>query len=136
VLMIMMLKGILIKWTIIYYIWVIVALLLFNLGLSFSLSVISVFFADVSYLWKVFVRIMFFSTPIFYKLSYFGDYWLNDLLRINPLSQILILSRECLLYGTVPSAFNLMLLMACSLVVFVMGLLIFRSLERFVADKL
>ena len=122
--------------TVLYLPIIIIAQCVFNSGLALLLAALNVIFRDIGYLWGIFMRVLFFATPIFYKFDDFGGHALNDVLRLNPLSQILIMSRECLLYNSIPNTMHLLMLISLSMAFFIFGWGVFKYLEPRLVDHL
>ena len=82
-------------------------LLLLCIGVGLILSVLSVFFKDIEYLYDVFTLLLFYMTPIFYKLNQLhldkvtvgGFPIVQYMLMANPLYSIVSMFRSCVLYS-------------------------------------
>ena len=48
-------------------------LVIFNIGLGFTLSALFVFFRDIQYLWGVFLTLLMYLSAVFYSPAQFGD---------------------------------------------------------------
>ena len=59
---------------------------------------------DVEHIYQVFLRALLFVTPIFYTASILGDGAATYLVLLNPLAQLLELSRGVLIGGHAPTA--------------------------------
>jgi len=110
-------------------------LMLFTLGLSWFAAGLNVFVRDVSQVITVILTFWFWFTPIFYSIDMFPKDLLF-LVRINPMAQVVIGYRDCLLRMRMPDMSILAILAAISLVVFVAGGLFFRKTKREFADIL
>lgn len=78
----------------------IIIILLLCIGVGLILSVLSVFFKDVEYLYDVFCLLLFYMTPIFYKLNQLDlSQSIKMVLMANPLYSIVSMFRSCVLYG-------------------------------------
>jgi ABC-2 type transport system permease protein len=78
----------------------IVILFMLCIGVGLILSVLAVFFKDVEYLYDVFTLLLFYMTPIFYKLNQLHlNSMVNYGLMANPLYSIVSMFRACVLYG-------------------------------------
>ena len=80
-------------------------LLLFVIGWSLAvcMGVANVMFQDSQHLIEVAMQILFYMTPILYPVSVLGQGRLGRLVGLNPLTSLLELIREPLLYGNLPS---------------------------------
>lgn len=79
----------------------ILLLFLLSLGCGMILSVLNVFFKDIEYIYDVFCMLLFYMTPVFYKvesLHLSGDMaWFGFVMKLNPLYWICQLFRSCVL---------------------------------------
>lgn len=76
-------------------------LFLLSIGCGMILSVLNVFFKDIEYIYDVFCMLLFYITPVFYKVSNLqlgsGVSWFGFLLKLNPLYWVTDLFRSCVL---------------------------------------
>lgn len=70
-------------WRILLFPIPILFLVLFNIGIGMILSVLYVFFRDIGYLWSVFIRLLTYTSAIFYSIERFPLPWRN-LFYCNP----------------------------------------------------
>lgn len=109
-----------------------ICLVIFSLGLGLLLSSSMVFFRDMQFLWSVLSMIWMYATPIFYPESILPDNF-KIVLQINPLYHFLKNIRLCILDGISPEPSAYMSCLAISLVMLLLGAVIFRkSQDRFV----
>jgi len=113
-----------------------VSLMLLSLGLAWFISSLQVFIRDIAQIISVVLTFWFWFTPIFYdgaspKFAKFAF-----ILILNPLAQVVIGYRHCLLDGRMPSLSSLAALVSVSLVVFVAGGMFFRHIKREFVDVL
>ena len=73
----------------------------FSLGVGLILSAITVKFRDIMHLYSVFVTALMYLTPVIYPMSILPE-WLYHLVMINPLTSILIMFRNVVIYGRLP----------------------------------
>lgn len=106
-----------------------------NVGLALPLSILNVRFKDIGYIWQVLTYAGFFLTPIIYNLGIFPDSTQNILL-LNPVTQIVNMSHESVLYGTIPKMQDIVYTGIISFVVLLLGVLIFQKKEKNVSDYL
>lgn len=101
-------------------------------GLGLVLSAINVKYRDVRYALPFFIQILLFLTPVIYPASIAGKY--SWLLAINPMTGVIQNARAALL-GT--TAINWPLIgisfIAC-LVLLIVGVYVFKKVERYFAD--
>ena len=79
---------------------VIIALqLVFVMWVSFLLAVARVFLKDLTHLYQVFLRLLFFTTPIFYAAAFLRSPFAQSMLRFNPLADLIGISRSLVIEG-------------------------------------
>lgn len=108
-------------------------LLFFSAGFSMFTASISVYLRDFPQFVNVFLRILYFMTPIFYSADsvppkYSCFFW------FNPLTWIIEEARKVLFYGQMPSFKAYAILTLISLVVFYLGFAWFRKTKKGFAD--
>lgn len=78
----------------------IIILLVLCTGIGLILSTLNVFFKDIEYLYEVFCMLIFYATPIFYKVDALGaNKFVQMGLMANPLYSIVSMFRSCVLFG-------------------------------------
>ena len=78
-----------------------VPLLLFSAGVSLFIASLGVFFKDVQYLINVLLQMLFFLSPIFYRLDNVPENFKKFIL-FNPMVWFIELNRRLLFYGVLP----------------------------------
>jgi len=105
-------------------------LLLFTWGVGLFFSCLNVFFRDMTYIVPFLVQLLFFLTPIFYKVQgtipakYVGIY-----LIANPLAVILSLFRASLMAHPIPDMKYIFICFATCVLIFLVGYLFFKKNE-------
>ena len=103
------------------------ALLAFSLGLALILSVIYVYFRDISHFYTVFLTLWMYATPLFYTLENLN---LSDkelfIMRLNPMYHFVTYYRD-LIMGVIPSAGANLMIYAWGLGMLAVGFLVFRA---------
>lgn len=109
-------------------------LFILSLGISLILSVLNVYFRDIKFIWQVAIQAGFFITPIFYKLDIFPEKtrWI---LNLNPMVSILDISRNVVLYGTLPNLNSVFYLIGITAVIFVIGYAFFRMKQKHIVEE-
>lgn len=105
--------------------------LLFAMGIGYALSIIYVFFADIKYLYSIFLTLWMYLCAIFYPVDRLPE-TMQSVLLINPVYLMIAFARECVLYGTVPDLIMWIKLSVASFGSFFIGYLIFKSKENMV----
>lgn len=111
-----------------------ISILALSLGASMFLCALVVFLSDLSYVWGLFCRVLFFLTPVFFSVEVAGEGFARQVLELNPLTRLISLSREALLYGGAVGLGDIGLAMMGPLVVLIFGVVVFRSVRPKIAD--
>jgi len=115
-----------------FYIFIFMIYLIFNTGLAFLLATIGIYISDLSNIWKILARLLWFATPIFYTVK--PGELLYNLNQFNPLYYFVTSTRDFILYGTLPTLGGIIKLILMSIVVFIIGILIFNKNKNKFAD--
>jgi ABC-2 type transport system permease protein len=110
-----------------------ILLAVFATGLAMALSVLAVYFRDVSYLWAILIQVWFFATPIVYSPSLLEEQapeWINNVLKLNPMNGFVEMYRRLLYDAAAPGWRTMLGLVAISLVSLVLGWMIFHRMSR------
>jgi len=118
----------------VYYVFVLLGMSLLTIGAAFAIASLVVFLTDLTYIWGVFTRMLFFLTPIFYSAEMVTHPVGAKLIQLNPLTQMVGLGRKCLLDGEplAPSEIGWALL--GPLVVLVLGWQVFQLTRSRIPD--
>lgn len=108
---------------------------LINVGVALPLSIASVKYKDIGYIWQVVTYAGFFLTPVIYNLDVFPSK-VKEILLINPMAQIINMSHDAVIYGISPHAQDLVYTALISIAIFLIGLAIFAKNERNISDEL
>jgi ABC-type polysaccharide/polyol phosphate export permease len=68
---------------------------------SVLLSAVRVFVKDLAHIYSVLLRMLFFSTPIFYATAFLKNATAQELVRLNPLAGLIGLSRTAVIDGRI-----------------------------------
>jgi len=107
--------------------------LIFGAGLF--LSALFVYFRDLNQIWEVLLNILFFACPIIYPLSIVPER-LMPYYMLNPLTHFMVVYRDVMIAGNLPSISNLIVVIASSTVAFFVGSLVFGRLQRRFAEEI
>ena len=121
----------------IYLLWLpVVAIIqyLFQLGLVFILSAIEIYMRDIEHIVNFLISMLFYVTPILYTPETFPEK-LSWVLKINPLSYIMVAYRNIFFYQKNPSIKGLGVVFAISLALFFIGYFIFEKLQKGFAEE-
>lgn len=130
--------GVPIVWPDLLWLPVIVAVqLALTLGLALLLSVLTVHFRDLRDLLANILTLWFFATPILYPLKNVGDVseTVRDVMLLNPFVHLAVAYQEVLYFdGPFHDWWHLLVVGACSLVVLVVGYVVFDRLRDTLAE--
>ena len=115
--------------SIIFIIFPLLFLLLFTIGISLILSILSAYFTDIGYIYQIILLAWMYLTPIFYPASIVPDKY-KIFLLINPIYHILTNIREIIYYGTLPVMNSLLISFIFSFSFFIFGLWFFKINEN------
>lgn len=141
----MLLNGVELQLSVMWFPLVLLQLYVFALGLSLWLSAAFVKFRDISSLWEVFLQALMYATPIIYPLTLITNETYQKLMLMNPLAQMLQDARYVLVthdpaiitidrafsssvYRLIPAGFSVLVL--------VLGVLYFKRRAKYFAEDL
>lgn len=103
--------GIQFTWKVIFLIYPIVGLVLFNVGLGLFLSACYTFFRDLQYLYSVFTFLLMYMSAVFYNIEAFSP-MAQNLFLLNPVYLFIRYFRKIVLEQTIPSVWFHLLMAA------------------------
>lgn len=112
---------------------ILVLIVFFSFFLSMLISSISPFIGDISEVFKLVMRGLFYVTPITYPISYVSEK-LQLLLWINPLTNIIEPLRGAILFGKIPSFHAVLIFSFFSMILALIGVYVYKKLERVIPD--
>ena len=129
ILIVMLFTRATLYWTVLLF-WVpLLFLFVFCCGVGTVLSALAVYFRDVTHLYGVLTMAWMYATPVFYDAAILPDAVRNVLIW-NPMYYYLQFFRELILFGTVPGWNVWAICIGCSFGVLLLGLAVFRKLQR------
>lgn len=131
-------SGLGVTWYIVFLPLIALIQTLLTLGLVFALSAINIYIKDVEYIFQFILNMLFYGTPIVYELALFNQSSniLVTLIKLNPLTQIIMSYRDIFIYHQVPNMFNLGIVSLVSVITCVIGYFIFKKLQKGFAEEL
>ena len=123
------------SWTVILAPVVLLPLVLFTLGLMFSLASLGVFLRDLPYVVSLAVQALTFLTPVFYPVEALPA-WARPIIAANPLAPAVDDLRRVVLWGQPPAWTRLLLSLLGGLAVLVLGRAWFGRTRHAFADVL
>ena len=112
---------------------------IFCTGIGLALAAGNVFFRDLSYLWTILVKALFFATPIVYPPHLVIDrmpFWLERIYQHMPLTVAVRIYRDLMYDLRMPRMIDLGTLMVFAVVAVILGWWIFDRLEGRFAEEL
>ncbi len=108
--------------------------LLFAMGVGYLLAVVYVFFADIKYLYGIFMTLLMFMSAIFYPLENLSEA-MQKVVGNNPVYVMIAFARECVMYGTVPDGGMWAKCILWSVGSLALGMTVFRLKENQIMQK-
>ena len=103
-----------------------VCLFLFTLGIGLILSTVSVFLRDMFYIYGILISLWTYLTPIMYDINMITA-WFIKIFKLNPLYQFINFARTIILYHNTPTLFQFIGCGAWAIIVFILGLIVFKK---------
>ncbi|NLD78740.1 MAG: ABC transporter permease [Mollicutes bacterium] len=127
--------GLGVSWYILLFPVVLISQYVLLLGITFILSSVTVYIRDLEHIITVLLMVMFYGTPIVYSMDMVPAS-MKAILLLNPMTPIINSYRDILFYKQMPNLKDLALIIIVAIVLFNIGLVIFRKLERNFAEEL
>lgn len=128
-------RDVYISWHVIYLIPIILNLIILSLGFSLILSCLYIVAKDIHQIWGIIIALAFWISPILFKLDVFRAS-LPGLDYLNPISGIIINSRNVVLYNTYPEWKLFIWSFAYASLFLLIGIYILNKLGSKAAEKL
>ena len=134
ILMFCIFGGVGITWHLVFLPLIAIFQYVLQLGLTLGLSAINIYIKDTEYIVQFFINMLFYGTPILYTATLFPERY-RWILYLNPMAQIINAYRDIFLYHQIPDLFGLVYMAGVSVILFIIGLAIFRKLEKGFAEE-
>lgn len=110
---------------------------LLTIGIVFITSAINVYIRDLEYIINFLIQMLFYGTPILYSIDLFqgAPVFIKNLINFNPMTTIITCYRDVLYWQNVPHIKSLLIVLVSSLILFLIGLFIFRKLSKGFAEE-
>jgi len=122
-------------WTLVLLPIPLLLVLVLVLGISYLLSIATVFVRDIEHIWLIFVHALFFASPIFWFLKDV-DGILLVIQNINPLGQLIEIAHALVIYKQIPPLSDWLYTTAFVFAIFFVGYFVFQKLEHKVAEEI
>ena len=106
-----------------------------QLGIILITGSINVYIRDLEYIISFFIQMLFYATPVLYSMSMFPKK-IQWLLRLNPMTTIIESYRDIFFYKQAPNFAMLGYVFVISVVILLVGSLVFKKLEKGFAEEL
>ena len=103
-------------------------------GLSLVLASLYVYYRDLNQIWDILLQVGFYLAPIIYPLSLVPEKYIFYYM-LNPVTRLMVMYRDILLYNTIPSALDFLIVAMCGLIFLIVGTLIFQKLSLGFAEE-
>lgn len=113
----------------------VLSMLAISIGVGYILSVIYIFFADVKYLYSVFLTLWMYMSALFYPVTSLPEA-MQTFIGCNPIYVAIAFARECVIYGRVPAVMMWIKLAAWSIGSSMVGISFFKRKENQVMQKI
>lgn len=107
----------------------ILILFLLITGVGLILAIICTKFTDIEYLYKIFTSLLIYACAIFYPITMVPQPF-RSYMELNPIYGIIAQFREFVMYGRFPSMRIMLTSFGISLVLFIIGVLLFRKYQN------
>ncbi|MDQ1255101.1 MAG: lipopolysaccharide transport system permease protein [Euryarchaeota archaeon] len=104
-------------------------------GISLSLSSLYVYFRDLNQIWDIVLQAGFYTAPIIYPISLVPEK-IMFFYMLSPFTRLIMMYRDVLLYGTVPSIYDFLFVAGFGLFCLAFGSLMFRKLSPRFAEAI
>ena len=121
----------------IYLVWlplVVIIQYIMLLGFTFILSAIEMYMRDIEHIVNFILSMAFYVTPILYTPDIFPDN-LAWVLKINPMAYLVSAYRSIFFYQEMPDVVGLVIVGVFSIVIFLIGYVIFEKLQKGFAEE-
>lgn len=129
IIIVMIFTGVSLNWELLLIPFPMLFLMVFCMGIGMIMSALAVYFRDIVHLYGILTLAWMYATPIFYPVSILPEEFARYI-RLNPMYHYLSFFRELVLNGTVPTADIWLNCILASLAAFIIGLLVFRKMQR------
>jgi lipopolysaccharide transport system permease protein len=104
-------------------------------GIGLILASLYVYFRDLSQIWEFLQNVLFYTSPIIYPLSIVPPY-LKTYYMLNPITRIVIMYRDIMVLGQLPSRFDLLIVAVFAIGAILVGSYVFSKLQRRFAEEI
>ena len=110
-------------------------LIIFTTGVALMLSIIRIYFKDISSIWGIVVMSLIFITPVFWRVSEMPSE-VTSLFLLNPLALLMEMAHKVILFDTIPTINEFIYAIVSSIVVLLIGRMLFVKTESKIAERI
>lgn len=114
----------------------VLCLLVFSIGSSLVLAALNVYMRDVQYMISMILMVWIWATPIMYVRDYIDNDIIQILLSLNPMTYIIQMFQEPLYWHAVPGMGVIVIAVAESIIMLVIGLYVYNRMSPDFAEVL
>lgn len=107
----------------------ILCLIIFNIGMSYILSSLFVFFRDMQYLYQIFTMLLMYMSAIFYEIDRFPEN-LRFVFDINPIYHFITYIRQLVIYAVIPDFTSHIICLAFAFGMLAIGYFVHKKTEQ------
>jgi len=122
-------------WTLVLLPILLILVLFLILGVSYLLSIMTVFVRDIQHIWSIFAHTLLFISPIFWYLKDV-DGILVSIQKINPLGQLIEIAHALVIYKQIPPLSDWIYTTVFVFAIFFVGYFVFHKFEHRIAEEL
>lgn len=115
-------------WTIILFIFPVILLVIFSLGVSLLLAALVVKFRDIIHLYSVFTTALLYLTPVIYSITFLPEK-IRMIVMLNPITNYVIMFRDAMMYGKISDPTSIILGVVEAIIMLVIGLRVFYKMQ-------
>ena len=131
---VMLVMRVRLHYTVLLAVVPLILIVLFSLGAGLILAAITVKFRDVMHLYSVFTTALMYLTPVIYPMSILPS-WLEKIVLLNPITNILMMFREFMIYGTFPSILSIVVGIFEVVIILLIGVYVFyKNQDEFILN--
>lgn len=126
--LLMLVMRIPLYWTAVLFVFPLLLLIVFSLGVSLLLAALVVKFRDIMHLYSVFTTALLYLTPVIYTITFLPAK-VRMIVMLNPITNYVLMFREVMMYGNIPDFSSILLGVAEAAVMLLIGLRVFYKMQ-------
>jgi len=127
--------GFIPSWTALLIPIPVILMLVLILGISYVLSIVTIYIKDIQTIWGIIIHALFFVSPIFWYIRDV-DGFLLDIQLINPIGQLIELNHKIIVFGEIPPLSDWLFTTGFVFSILIVGYAVFRKFENKILEEL